>query len=309
MEKSLQGILFSRQGKATSHMYPEFSTGPKPRPKTKVVEPVRMSELKSMLTDLENKRMQSECDAKSKPKPLTSSFRAISRDEYDFAFRNRTESPRVGNYSPRFTVVEPRATHTLALVKPSSVPKERLIFVPACLNTFSCNLANRTKESFHSKGIKREGRRLSEFESNVKEIQKNEPKDPKVPERRLKLPICFDKQKDRPEFVKETDPPNEKRFDFVESKDSLVYTKHKRVQSLPFDKNIPRKEFFELKESLSPYDVNKEFTLKKLSLTVMDFAKMSPRKTLLIDHMLKTPVQIEDEKINTAFLKQSTVRG
>ena len=72
---------------------------------------------------------------------------------------------------------------------------------------------------------------------------------------------------------------------------------------------MPRKEFFELKESLSPYDVNKEFTLKKLSLTVMDFAKTTPRKTLVVDHMLKTPVQIEDEKINTAFLKQSTVRG
>ena len=309
MEISAQGSLFSRQGKAISHMHPEFSTGPKPRPKSKVIEPVKLSDLKTILADLEQKRMQSESNAKNKPKPLTSSFRAISRDEYSFAFRNRTESPRVGNYSPRFSVVEPRATHTLALVKNSSVPKERLIFVPACLNTFSCNLSNRTKENFHNKGIKRVARGLREFEVNVKEMQRNEPKDSKIPEKRLKLPIAFDKQKDRPEFVKDSDPPHEKRFDFVDIKDSLVYTKHKRVQSLPFEKNMPRKEFFELKESLSPYDVNKEFTLKKLSLTVMDFAKTTPRKTLVVDHMLKTPVQIEDEKINTAFLKQSTVRG
>lgn len=309
MEISGQGTLFSRQGKATSHMHPEFSIGPKPRPKSKVIEPVKMSDLKTILTDLQKKRIQSESDAKNKPKLLTSSFRAVSRDEYTFAFRNRTESPRVGNYTPRFTVVEPRATHTLSLVKTSNVPKKRLIYVPACLNTFSCSMANRTKENFHNKGLKREARRLSEFEVKVKEIQKNEPKDLKLPEKRIRLPIAFDKQKDRPEFVKDNDPPNEKRFDFVESKESLVYTKHKRVQSLPFEKNIPRKEFYELKESLSPYDVNKECTLKKLSLTVMDFAKMTPRKTLLVDHMLNTPVQIEDEKINTAFLKQSTVRG
>jgi hypothetical protein len=290
-------------------MYPEFSTGPKPRPKSKFVEPVKLSDLKSMLTDLEQKRVQSENDQKNKPKPLTSSFRAISRDNYAFAFRNRTESPKVGNYSPRFVVVEPRATHTLALVKHSSVPKERLIYLPACLNNYSCNLSNRTKENFHNKGIKRNGKKLNEFESNVKDFQKKEPKDPVKPAERLRLPISFDKQKERPLFVKDSDPPHEKRFDFVESRESLVNSKHKRVQSLPFDKNIPRKEFFELQESLSPYDANKEFTLKKLSLTVMDFGKTTPRKPLILDHMIKTPVQIEDEKINTAFLKQSTVRG
>lgn len=308
MDLQLQPSLFSRQGKATSHMHPEFSTGPKPRPKAKVIEPVKISDLPSMLTELEEKRLQLETDAKSKPKPLTSSFRAISREEYEFAFRNRTESPRVGNYTPRFTVIEPRATHTLKLVKASSVPKERVIYLPACLNNNSCSLANRTKEHIHNKSIKREPRPLRRFEEAIKELHKNKPQDAEKPKERIKLPISFDKQRNRPEFVKESDPPNEKRFQFVEN-DSFVNSKHKRIQSLPFDKNISRKDFFETKESLSPYDVNKEFTLKKLSLTVMDFAKMSPRKPLVLEHMLSTPVQIEDDKISAAYMRQSVVRG
>lgn len=308
MDLPLQTSLFSRQGKATSHMHPEFSTGPKPRPKGKEIEPVKISDLSSMLTDLEQKRLQQESDAKSKPKPLTSSFRAVSRDEYAFAFRNRTESPRVGNYSPRFTVVEPRATHTLKLCKNSSVPKERLIYLPACLNNFSCSLATRTKDHLASKSIKREPKPLKHFEDTVKDLEKKNPQDPVKPKERLKLPIAFDKQKTRPEFVKDSDPPNEKRFQYVEN-DSFVYSKHRRVSSLPFDKNIPRKDFFETRESLSPYDVNKEFTMKKLSLTVMEFSKMSPRKPLVLDHMLKTPAQLEDEKIDAAYMKQSVVRG
>ena len=289
-------------------MHSEFSTGPKPRPKPKQIEPVKISDLPSMLTDLEQKRLKLENDAKSKPKPLTSSFRAISREEYEFAFRNRTESPRVGNYSPRFTVIEPRATHTLRLVKTSSVPKERVIYVPACLNNYSCTLANRTKEHIHSKSIKREPKALKRFEETIQELHKKNPHDPEKPKERLKLPISFDKQRNRPEFVKDSDPPNEKRFQYVEN-DSFVNSKHKRVQSLPFEKNIPRKEFFETRESLSPYDVNKEFTLKKLSLTVMDFAKTSPRKPLVLEHMLSTPVQVEDERISAAYMKQGVNRA
>ncbi|OMJ79518.1 hypothetical protein SteCoe_20444 [Stentor coeruleus] len=308
MDFKLQEQLFSRQGKASSHMHPEFGNGPKIRPKAKTIEPIKMSDLKSMLTDLEKKRLDEETEAKNRPKPLTSSFKTISRDEYAFAFRNRTNSPKVGNYSPRFVVIEPRATHTLKLVKHTSVPKERQIFIPGCLNFMNCSFINRKAESPTNKAIKRIIKPLKEFKVQVAEREKNDRIIPKKVGQRLILPLAFDKQKPRSEFVKESDPPNDKRFDYVDN-NSPVNTKHKRVQSLPFEKNIPRKEFFEDKQSLSPYDVNKEFIQKKISTNVMEFSRMTERKPLVLEHMLKTPMQIEDEKIQIAYLKQSNIRG
>jgi hypothetical protein len=300
--------LFSRQGKATAHMHPEFSMGPKPRPVPKVVEPVKISDLKLILTDLEKKRADEENDAKNRPNPLTSSFRAISRDSYQHAFRNRTESPNVSNYTPRYNFIKPRATHALKIIKPQSVPKERVVFIPSCLQTMACSFANRILDTPVEKSIKRNAKTLTEYNNSLGELQKNFKGDIKKTTERLRLPISFNIQRPRPEFVKGTDPPNDKRFDYIDN-NSPVNTKHKRISCLTFDKILPRKELFEAKNSLSPYDADKEFTQKKISTTVLEFSKMVGRKPLVNEHMLKTPGPIDNQKIQSGYLYQSTVRG
>ena len=300
--------LFSRQGKATTHMHPEFATGPKRRPEAKVIDPVKLSDLKSMLSDLEKKRIEDEIEAKNKPKLLTSSFRAISRDSHAHAFRNRTESPRVGNYSPRFTVIEPRATHTLKLVKHTSAPKQRIIYLPSCMNPATPCFHARDNKLNVSKEIKRNPLFLADYNDKIGEIQRNDRGIAKKVGERLILPLQFDKQKTREEFVKASDPPNDKRFDYVDN-GSLVSSQHKRVNSLPFEKILPRKEFFEEKHSLPPYDADAEVTKKKLCTTVMDFSKMTARKPLVLEHMLKTPLPTDDEKVQAAYSRQSNIRG
>lgn len=300
--------LFSRQGKATTHMHPEFATGPKRRPEAKVIEPVKMSDLKAMLADIEQNRTDEENAVKNRPNPLTSSFRAISRDSYAFAFRNRTDSPKVGNYSPRFTVVEPRATHTLQLKSPVSAPKQRIIYLPSCVDPKTADLHNRRHKSTTNKVIKRNAFTLHEFSSRLGDIESKYLGEVKKTGERLILPMDFDKQKPREDFVKNTDPPNENRFAYM-SNYSEVHSNQRRVSSLPFEKILPRKEFFDQQVSLSPYDVKKELTQKKVSITVLEFSKMTPRKPLIHDHMIKTPQRIEDGKIEAAYTKQSTVRG
>ena len=307
MDNLPSDVLFSRQGKATTHMYTEFSKGPKKRPPPKTFEPVKLSDLKSMLHDLEKNRLEEENQAKNKPKPLTSSFRAISRDSYSFAFRNRTDSPKVGNYSPRFAVVEPRATHTYKLVNHTSVPKERVVFVPSCFDHLSCSFPNRKTEDIN-KHTKRNTLSLTQYNNFIEEKQKTDTTIPKKVTERLILPLAFDIQRPRQEFVKESDPPNEKRFDYIDN-NSPISTKHSKVPSLPFSKFLPRKELFEEKLSLPPYEANKEVTQRRLSTSILNFSKMTSRKPLVLEHMLKTPAALENEKIQTAYSFQSTVRG
>ena len=302
--------LFSRQGKATTHMHPEFSFGPKRRPEPKAVEPVQMSELKQMLADLEKTRLTEARAEKSKAKPMTSSFRAISRDSYAYAFRNRTDSPKVGTYSPRFTVVEPRTTHTLKLSKPTTAPKQRILYLPSCMDPTVADFHKRDPTgTCCNKELKRNPLTLSEFHCKTGEMDQNYRGEVKKPAERLILPMDFSKQKPREDFVKATDPPHEKRLDFVDN-NSLVNSSHRRVSSLPFEKTLSRKEFFEERDvNLSPYDANKEFTQRRVSTIVLDFGKMSPRRPLVLQHMVKTPMQLEDEKLQAAFGKQSNVRG
>ena len=290
-------------------MHPEFSSGPKRRPEPKIVEPVKMSELKLMLADLEKNRLDEETAEKCKAKPLTSSFKAISREAYEFAFRNRTDSPKVGNYSPRFTVVERRATHTLKLVKHTSAPKQRIIYVPSCMNPNTADFHSRDRNNAVNKVIKRNALTLNEFYSKTGEMEQNYRGEVKKTAERLIGPMDFGKQKPREEFVRSTDPPHEKRFDFVDNA-SLVNSSHRRVPSLPFTKILSRKNLFEEREvCLSPYDVNKECTQKRISTTVLDFSKMSPRKPLILEHMVKTPAQLEDLRLQAAYVQQSNVRG
>ncbi|CAG9327846.1 unnamed protein product [Blepharisma stoltei] len=319
----IKGSLFSRQGKASAHNHPDLYDGPKRKPKKKIVDAIDISQIGNILQDLEKQRVTEETAAKLKPTRPTSSFVAVSREQYEFAFRNRTGSPRVGAYTPRYNFVHPNNNNIPKINNSSQSPREKVIFLPNCLDddlncTFpkSCNNKSSLKEMTNTNmSFKKFDERLNRTISCIKDydikIDVKEGNICPIPEKfqkKSRAPLPLHKQKRREEFVKPQDPPNEKRFDF-DNGDSPVHTRTKRSRTISFNKMMGRKEFFEEKISLGPYERNEEVLIPKLSRLVLGFDKLLERKPLVLEHTLNNPQPIELRDFEKAHFKLSHVRG
>ena len=315
--------MLSRQGQATANMYPSVFSATVRRPRVRSMEPVSFSLFSDMLAELEKERLQQEEERKNKPVELTSSFKAISREQYCFSVRNKTNAPRVGLYDPIWTAVRPRTTQGPRMRKKVTQGKEPNIFTPSCIQddlrcTRSFSKTDKKidqirpedceKPDVFDNKLKRTVTKIKEYNEKLQETHVKTVSDPKKPKKHMKSPIKFNKQIARKEFVTSKDPPNEKRFDFA-GITSEVYSRNKRVNSFYFKKSQGRPELFEHRDSLPPYDRNEEATKERLNLSVLSFEKMTDRKELVHTHMLNNPDSVDLEAYESAYFKQSNVRG
>jgi hypothetical protein len=314
MEFYVNREMTSRQGKAINHAYPTVFAKPTRRPAVKPTEPLSYSSFSDMLKDLEAQRLKEEESKKNVPTSLTASFKAISREQYTYANRNKTFSPGVGVYNPNWTAVKPRTTQGPRLLTQNSTPRSPQIFMPSCVqNDLDCSFPQR-KSIEHSEklgnfyeDIKRTMSNINDYNEKVEEKSKNKP-DPKKITYNVQSPINFNQQVSRKKFVDEKNPPNEKRFDFS-GNFSHVYSKNKKVKTFAFEKSQGRKELFAIKHTLPDYDGADHRKTKSLGEPMLEFDKMVPRKELIYTHMLETPLSIPLDQYEKAYFKQSTVRG
>lgn len=318
-----KSTLYSKQGKASSHLHPNLYKKPKQRPQPKPSEPVDVAEIGSMIQVLEKQRLIEETNFSNKPVRPTSSFTAVSRDQHDFAFRNRTGAPKVGYYNPKYTTILPTRGKIPRIIKSSPSPRSKMIFLPSCLDEeLNCSFP---KSSTHKESQKimiktcstfqkyddRLNRTVSfirDFDEKLLEKEEKEGNEVPIPEKfqkKSRAPLELDKQKPRDEFVKETDPPHALRFDF-DNADTPNHTRTRRTRTVSFHKMLGRSEFFEDKINLGFYD-KEELTLKpKL---VLEFNKLLPRKPNVLEHTLENPQPIELKDFERAHFKLSNVRG
>ena len=306
--------MTSRQGKAINHLYPSMFTFSKKRPKPKTANPMT-SNFSKMLEELETEKLLEQEQAKKKnPVKNSASFRAISREQHSFATRNKTGSPAVGLYNPQWTAVRPNTSRAPKLSTKHSETKEPLIFTPTCIkDDLNCTFPQRdSKDALmnfksYNPRIKRTVSIMKDYNEKLEEKLKTKP-DGKLLPKRIKSPIKFNKQLKRKEFVSVKNPPNEKRFDFVLT-NSTVYSKNKKVNTFLFEKSLARKELFETKFSLPPYDKDEDLTKPNSSISVLEFDKMLVREENVLKHKLKNPDSVDLTVYEKAYYKQSTVRG
>lgn len=307
--------MISRQGQAITNMYPSAFSHNVRRAKVKAIDPVNSANFSEMLNDLEAERLKEEEEKKNRPVELTSSFKAISREQYAFSVRNKTGSPRVGLYDPIWTAVRPRTTQGPKLKKKATHGKDPNIFTPTCIQddlqctrTFSKTGKKNIEVGSFDKTLKRTITNFKEYSEKLEENKVKTHCDPQKVRKHIKSPIKFKKQLKRRDFVSAKDPPHEKRFEFT-GITSQVYSRNRRVNSFSFSKSQPRKELFEPKNSLPGYDRNEEFTKERLNLSVLEFEKMTDRKELVLTHMLDNPNPVDLQVYEEAYFKQSTIRG
>ena len=179
MEFLCTGALFSRQGRATLHQFPGLYLGPKKAP---VAGPPK----EGGVTDLPEPAAQ-----------LSYSFRAVSRDQRSFAFRNKTEAPKSTQYRPRFEVISRRTDQSPTYHPDPVQSKPRPVCLPGCLDkSLTCTHGSKKLHklrkprtiSLETLQRRREQRRLVEAPPAVR-----------VPD--------FDKMTERPPFVKASSNP------------------------------------------------------------------------------------------------------
>lgn len=283
--------MFSRQGKAINHLFPNYFTTPIKRP-----EPAE----------------KSQDQAPPEPKVcLSSSFKAISREQYEFTHRDRTVSPRVTFYNPKWQMTRPRSAQGPRIKQARTKSRSKQIFLPKCISKhLECSYPSRISNDKELPGPFIEN--LKRTMSNLRDyMEKNEEKKTNCHEEMSKTKdswILFENQLDRKEFVGPKDPPNEQRFNFSPP-ESLIYSKNKKVSSFLMEKKSSRKELFELGLTLGPYDKDEEKLMPRLNNSYVEFGKMPDRKELVLEHVLRTPIGPELDKLDKAFCMQSGVRG
>lgn len=309
--------MASKQGRAINHMYPTLFASNIKRPKSQAQEVPPVYDFAEMLNDLEAQRLKNEEEAqKALSEQYTSSFKAVSREQRSFAYRNKTYSPCVGLYNPKWDSVKPKTSKTIRFSSKSSKKRDQQIFTPCCIeNDLNCTFPRRKssenaspKMGTYDKKLKRTVTNIKHYNAKVNKKSETKEAIPKKPHKRVQSPIKFSLQLSRKEFVTEKDPPNEKRFDFTGS-NSLVYSRNRKINSFSFEKSEERGELFCLGLSIPPYDKNEEKTMQRLDVSVMEFDKTTQRKDLLLEHQLVTPFQTELDIYDDAFMKQSNVRG
>ena len=303
MEILEKAVFFSKQGRASSHTHAMLFSGIKKRPKAKELKIIDPSEALKILQLIQKEKIEEENKRKQTPKKCSYAFRTVSRMQYESAYRNKTDPPNVGSYSPNYNVINPRVNQGPKFVKSTNKPREGKVFLPNCFDEeMNCKFPN--KKSLKINHLNRTAYSLSEYK------QKLNRRKAETPNFRIKIPspINFNIQKDREPFVSSDSPPHEKRF--VELPlNTFAYSNNKRCRIVSFNKMIGRDEVIKAKESLSPYDVKYHLTKPKTGTDIIEFQNMTPRTPNLIKQQLYTPKSPELRKFDEAFNKQSTVRG
>jgi hypothetical protein len=285
--------MFSRQGKAINHIFSTYFANPIKRP-----EPVEKSQDDQLNT------------SQIKPQNMSSSFKAISREQYDFTQRDRTKSPRVTFYNPKWQMTRPRSAQGPKIKQSPTKSRVKKIFLPKCVSKeLVCMYPSRIDDTnlpgpFIEK-LKRTMSNLRDYSEKTEEKKKD------FQEELAKTKeswVLFDNQLDRKDFVTDKDPPNAERFNFSPP-ESLNYSKNKKVSSFLMSKGTSRKELFEPGVTLGPYDKDEEKLMPRLNNSFVEFGKMPDRKELVLDHLLKNPVAPDLDKLDKAFYQQSGVRG
>jgi hypothetical protein len=305
-------VMISKQGRAINHLHPEYFTNPIKRPIPDLPDSPETINITGVLSD-EKKQQKNEKKAKkSQPVKLNYSFKAISREKYNHITRNKTESPRVGLYNPNWQVVRPSTARAPQLLTKKTTPRDKKIFTPICMTqNLNCSFPVRDSTEALKAGSYNERlkRTMSNFNDYLQRVETSR-KPLTEPASMLNTlnSIVFDKQLTRKEFVTEKNPPNEKRFSFLDKK-SDVCTKNKKIKSFLFAKSTFRQELFKTKETLGPYEKFKDINSGLKSTVQIKFDKMPDRKELLLYHQLITPNSPTISDCEQAYLKQSNVRG
>lgn len=295
MEVFQRELFFSKQGKTSAHNHSILFTGKKKRPKLReliIIDPYDEEAL-SKITTKKNK------ETKVKVVKPDYAFRAVSREKRELAFRNKTDSPVVGLYTPKYSAVDSRVNQGPIFKKHSHKPRVVRLEVPNCLNAqLMCTFPK------HNRCKPREFLTISEVQTKIKN-RKTTPKTEPAPYIRK---VNFKLQTARKPFVSPQDPPNEERFSHVDTS-SLVYSKNKRPQTVSFSRMLPRQELIEVRQTVDPYEVNENLVRPRSGLDILNFKLMGERKPLLIKERLVTPDSPALEVLEKAYFKQSNVRG
>lgn len=319
MEKPQPAMMCSRQGKATVHMHCILFSGHRRKPRTRSEENGSDKPLSEISADLEKQRLNDEKGSKNVRQ--SSTFRSISRDQHDFATRNRTNSPKVGKYEPKYHLGKPRTDLSIRFSASKSTPKSKRILVPTCFgNSLDCSYPNgfyKTQQDQDqvssaespvkpSRVLRHTMTDFQDYQRMVEDREKQLTPVVEKPKLNLKSALNFNKQLDRPQFVKSTDPPNAERFAFMEPT-STVISYNKRPRAVNMSTYRERQELFGTCENSSIYEDCKEKLIPKLSRLVIPFDKLIGRKELVHEQMLKTPFSPEYSKLEKAF--RCTIQG
>jgi len=286
--------MFSRQGKAISHLFPTYFATPMKRP-----NPIEKS--------------QEELTPKD-PVPIinmSSSFKAISREQYEHTKRDRTVSPRVGFYNPQWHFTRPRSAQAPKIIQTPTKSRPKKIFLPKCISKdLHCSFPHRitNEKSLPGQFIEKLKRTMSNLQDDVEKTEENQKKAPEAFSKTKDSWLTFENQLDRQGFVSKNDPPHPGRFSFVQPA-SLTYSNNKRVKTFLISKFSSRKQLFETGLTLGPYDKDEEKLMPKLNNSYVEFGKMTERKDLVLEHRLSTPNAPNLENLDKAFCQQSGVRG
>ncbi|CAG9317288.1 unnamed protein product [Blepharisma stoltei] len=302
--------LFSKQGKATTYIHPVLDLTPKRRPRLKHSEPFLVSNINDVLEELE--KLKDEDEKSSTYTRPTTSFSSVSREKYNFAFRNKTESPKVGSYTPKYNLIKSREDQGPKFMKKIVKPRKRKIFLPGCIsNDMSCSFPSVKSTNDPNGELKNFdinlGRTISLFDDFQEQVlQKSSRNNSPIPEKytKIKTPVKFKVQIERKPFISSSTSPNQRKIDF-----SDIDIPKKHIKTVNFKKMIPRQELHEPKILLGPYLKFDEWSNKKLLKTLANFGKATGRKEILFETVPKTPESPNLEKFDKAFLQQSTVRG
>ena len=301
MDNYIRSQFFSRQGKATKHLFNSFKSSshrelePKAEPSSISINPTQL--LEKLIKD----RNQDEL-TKNSQSP-SSFFKVVGRD---FSL-SESSSPGAGHYYPNYSYLDARVNQGPKYFKPTVNKKIPKIYLPGCLNeNLQCRVPKSDPYGEVSPGLNRTVHSVEEYETKIGTLRSFTP----IPEKlqsKVASPIKFSVQKPRDPFIKSDSGPHEKRFDYFPSKKDMSL-KFERPQSVDFGKMSPRIDY-PVKSTTGPYDKNPEYTMPKLVKNVPDFAKQIKRKPLVLEHILRNPDFPDLKKYDKAFQKLGNVKG
>lgn len=209
METFKGDVLYSKPGKASIYIYPALNLKPKRIPKPKITQPFLVVGIKDMLKEIESELSRDKEIRHNSKDQLTASFKSVSREKYLKIYRNKTESPEVGRYNPRYNFILPSKNQSPKLKHHTYKPKNESDF----------EILNKIVSLAESKGNNPDPN--EEKQNPIGKSPKNDMKksvrsvtNSQLRQSKMNSLVNFDKQLPRSPFIKKSDSPNEKRFDF-----------------------------------------------------------------------------------------------
>lgn len=307
MEILHKEVFFSKQGKASMHSNAMLFQGTKKRPKAKELNIVDPSDAKQMKNIMDQQKIEESNREKPKAQKLSPAFTVVSRSQYENAFRNRTESPIVGLYTPNYTAIDPRVNQGPKFVKKKQKIREKVLLFPTCVDSeMRCTFPKNTRPQSNCRTADLQ-RTTFTYREYAERLYSRTVETP-VLTHQVKPLVDFRVQTPREPFVRAESPPHEKRFTHIHP-ESCVLSSNKRAQTVSFNKMLPRKELIVPKESYGPYNAKDEFIRPKLTTDILEFRSMQGRTPNVNKQYLMTPQSPDLDVYDKAFNKQSSIRG